>query len=333
MIVNDALYKRISNLIEQKLNNTCISITPIAGAGSPREYFKIITENSSIIACKGVNAEENNAFIALANFFKQKGLAVPNLLAVEEGNMLYLVEDIGDIDLLSYVKQHSEKEIYTIYCNALRDLLSFQIVGKEINNSIFFARPVYDTTYMKWDLSYFKYYYLKLTDIEFSEQKLENDFDTLLSFLSQADNSFFMYRDFQARNIFIQNEKLRYIDFQGGMKGPLQYDVVSLLYQAKANLSETMKSDLRTFYIKELQQKYPVDYKKWNALFEGFVFIRILQTLGAYGYRGIIQNKEHFISSIPQAVHNLKQQLSIIEQIIEIPYLSKLLQNLPIITK
>jgi aminoglycoside/choline kinase family phosphotransferase len=185
---------------------------------------------------------------------------------------------------------------------------------------------------MKWDLYYFKYYYLKLTDIEFNEQKLEEDFLTLIAFLKTADFSFFMYRDFQARNILMHNSTPYFIDFQGGMKGPLHYDVVSLLFQAKANLNHETRTELIEFYISEISKQISIDKELFKKQLQGFVFIRILQTLGAYGFRGIIQQKPHFIASIPQAIANIKELMPIISRIITIPYLQNLIENLPTLT-
>lgn len=236
----------------------------------------------------------------------------------------------SDIQLLTAKKDLSESEVIDLYKRILSDLIQIQLCGaNKIDFSHCFVREEFDRTAMRWDLYYFKYYYLKISGLEFNEQKLENDFNSLLDFLDKADRSFFMYRDFQSRNILLKDNKLGYIDFQGGMKGPLQYDVVSLLYQAKANLSEETRQSLLSYYITELKKHISVDEELFRNQFQGIVFIRILQTLGAYGFRGYIQRKPHFIQSIPQALQNLKAHTPIIHNIVPMPYLSALINELP----
>ena len=332
MLTNNNLQQRIKTLVNNSCNTSVISIETIAGAGSSREYFRIHTPSYSLIACIGSNAEENSSFMYLTNHFLSCGLSVPKIIGIESGNLLYITEDLGSIDLLSYKKEISHNQIIEIYKQALIELIKFQTIGvKNLDFSKCFARPKFDEVYMKWDLSYFKYYYLKLTDLEFSEQKLEHDFETLVQFLQLADCSYFMYRDFQARNIMVTNNSLSFIDYQGGMQGPLHYDVVSLLYQAKAELSNNDRNLLLDFYIHEISKQIPINSELFKKEIQGFIFIRILQTLGAYGYRGLIQQKSHFISSIPQAVQNVKEHISKISKIISIPYLEQILINLPIL--
>lgn len=326
--------QKIKKLVSTSCNTTVSSIEKLPGAGSSREYYRIFADNSkTYLACNGTLIDENKSFIYFTKHFTSKGLHVPKLYGVDEDYLMYIVEDCGSIDLLSAKQKLTTNEISVLYKKTLKELIRFQIHGHiDLDYNHCFVRNSFDEVAMKWDLSYFKYYYLKLTDIEFNEQKLEVDFNTLISFLQQAENTFFMYRDFQARNILVQNNNQYFIDYQGGMQGPLQYDVVSLLYQAKADLSQEMRNTLLNYYIEEVSKEISIDSKEFISLFQGFVFIRILQTLGAYGYRGVIQQKSHFISSIPQAVANVKEHISIISQIIQIPYLQNIIENLPTLT-
>jgi aminoglycoside/choline kinase family phosphotransferase len=326
--------QKIKKLVYTSCNTSVSTIEKLPGAGSSRQYYRIYTHDSkTYLACNGTLIDENKSFIYFSKHFESKGLHVPKLYSVANDNSLYIVEDCGSIDLLTEKQKLTSIEIITLYKKTLKELIRFQIQGHlGLDYNRCFVRNTFDEIAMKWDLSYFKYYYLKLTDIEFNEQKLEVDFNTLISFLLQAKNTFFMYRDFQARNILVQNNNLYFIDYQGGMQGPLQYDVVSLLYQAKAELPQEMRNTLLNYYIEEVSKEISIDSKEFINLFQGFVFIRILQTLGAYGYRGIIQQKAHFIASIPQAVANVKEHISIISKIIYIPYLQNLIENLPIIT-
>ncbi|MDR0941521.1 MAG: phosphotransferase, partial [Bacteroidales bacterium] len=229
--------EKIQSLLPQnKELGEFVSCTQLSGAGSSRQYFRVTTSTGTYIACNGTNIDENRAFLYFARHFKQAHLPVPRIFAQEKPEpWLYIIEDFGDTDLLTYKQQCNEEQVETLYQQALTDLQKFQIQGAlNLDFSHCFNRPQFDEVAMKWDFYYFKYYYLKLTPLECSDQQLENDCNTLINFLLRAPRSYCMYRDFQARNILVHNNSLHYIDFQGAMQGALQYDVVSLLYQAKA---------------------------------------------------------------------------------------------------
>lgn len=324
------IIQRITDLFKSKYSEKIVKIDLLPGAGSSRRYYRIFLDSqNSILACYGSNTDENETFMYFSSIFKKNNLNVPEILATEKNNEIYLITDLGETDVLTAKQALSEAETTNLYKRILQDLIQIQLQGgKNIDFSKCFVRPQFDRTAMRWDLYYFKYYYLKISGLEFNEQKLEEDFDKLLDFLDSADKNFFMYRDFQSRNILLKDNKLGYIDFQGGMRGPLQYDLVSLLFQAKANLSPTIRETLLDFYISELQKEIPIDTELFKKQYQGFIFIRILQTLGAYGFRGYIQRKEHFLQSIPQALANLKEQTPHINKIVEIPYLSQLIEQL-----
>lgn len=327
----DNFEERIVSLFKSKYNEKIIKIDLLPGAGSSRRYYRIYSElPETILACFGTNIEENDTFIYFSTKFLESNINVPHVHAVDSTHELYFISDLGEADVLHAKENLHEEQVVSLYKRILSDLIHIQLQGgKNIDFSKCFVRQEFDRTAMQWDLYYFKYYYLKISGLEFNEQKLEIDFCTLLDFLESAPRKYFMYRDFQSRNILLKDNKLGYIDFQGGMKGPLQYDVVSLLYQAKANLSEKTRNELLDFYIEKLQNELQINQDEFRKQFQGFVFIRILQTLGAYGFRGLIQRKEHFIQSIPQALSNLKQHVNIIATIINIPYLKKLIEELP----
>lgn len=327
----DIFEERINSLFKSKYNEKIIKIDLLPGAGSSRRYYRIFSELPyTILACFGTNIEENESFIYFSTKFFESNINVPQVIAVDSTHELYFISDLGETDVLHAKENLAKNDIISLYKQILLDLIQIQLKGGEtIDFSKCFVRQEFDRTAMQWDLYYFKYYYLKISGLEFNEQKLEVDFCTLLDFLESAPRNYFMYRDFQSRNILLKDNKLGYIDFQGGMKGPLQYDVVSLLYQAKANLSNKMRNELLDFYVENLQKEININKDEFIQQFQGFVFIRILQTLGAYGFRGLIQGKEHFIQSIPQALANLKQHVDTINSIISIPYLTKLIKELP----
>ncbi|MDR2962800.1 MAG: phosphotransferase [Bacteroidales bacterium] len=323
--------ERIQSLLAQNQSlGSFVLCTQLSGAGSSRQYFRVHTTTGTYIACNGTNLDENRAFLYFARHFAQAKLPVPRVFASETPEpWLYMIEDCGDTDLLSYKQSLNEADCEKLYQRVLLDLQKFQIEGaKNLDYSRCFSRPQFDEVAMKWDFYYFKYYYLKLSPIECSDQQLENDCNTLISFLLQAPRRYCMYRDFQARNMLVHNNSLHYIDFQGAMQGALQYDVVSLLYQAKANLSPELRSRLLDFYVEHLPKSCYTSAQEFKKIYEGFVFIRILQTLGSYGYRGFIQRKQHFIESIPSALENLKHQSETINTLISIPYLNSCIQQL-----
>jgi aminoglycoside/choline kinase family phosphotransferase len=285
----------------------------ITGSGSQRQYYRLKSGAQSAIGTIGTDEKENKAFIEFSRHFKNKGLNVPEVFLHSEDLKYYIQEDFGDADLLSILlKSRTEgdipQHIMKLYEKAITELVRLQIDGDEgLDYSLCFPRQEFDRTSIMWDLNYFKYYFLKMILPEIDEDALEEEFSELSDFLLSVDKKYFMYRDFQARNIIIKDDEPYFIDFQGGRKGPLQYDIASLLYQAKANIPDAQKAQLLEFYINELNKKINYPEKEFMHYYDGFVIIRILQTLGAYGFRGIIQQKEHFIQSIPNALANFQK--------------------------
>ncbi len=304
----------------------------IAQSGSNRTYYRIFTNKETYIATINYDIAENEAFFYLQSYFSKILLPVPSVLYINNDKNLYFQNDLGDktvyVLLQQLKKENKEQEILYWYQRILTDLLVFQfsaIQGLDFTK----CYPVseFGEQAIRWDLNYFKYMFLKLTYAYFHEKRLEEEFNLLINYLLSADSSFFVYRDFQSRNIMIYQDKLYYIDFQGGRKGPLFYDLASLLYDAKAELSESIRKQLIEFYFTKLSESYFISQDSFYKYFYVFVFFRILQALGAYGYRGIYEQKQHFISSIKPAFDNLKylfEKTSVSE---EFPYLTQLLQN------
>ena len=289
----------------------------IAKQGSNRVYSRETdAEGKSIIRVEGTNRDENRAFIYMSRHFAEKGLPVPRVLWVSEDEMSYTQEDLGDTLLFEAIKHGREtgefnQEERTLLERALRALAHVQVEGaQDFDWSICFPVPAMDERAIRWDLNYFKYCYLKGTKIEFSEPKLEDDFDALVRVVSYQPSapSTFLYRDFQSRNVMVKDGQPYFIDFQGGRKGPTQYDVASFLWQAKANIPQSLREELIEAYLDELKQLQPcMAEDEWRAALPHFVLLRTLQVLGAYGYRGYFERKPHFLESIPQALKNLKE--------------------------
>ncbi len=290
------------------------NIEKIPQSGSDRIYFKVQGETETVIATYNLNVKENQAFIYFTNHFNQLGLAVPEIYIVNEEQTVYLQKNVGSESLLERLeaKGHIE-EVLNLFKTSLKQLAKIQILGNQNfdYNQCLTAKEFGKQAILS-DLLYFKYYFLDTLQKPYDKQQLLDDFEAIASYLSHTEHKYFMFRDFQSRNIMLENDKATFIDYQGGMKGALQYDVASLLWQAKAQLSEEWKDDLLNYYISEINQLLPkpVDKNIFISQYNGYVLIRLLQVLGAYGFRGLFERKAHFLSSIPLALNNLKYFLA-----------------------
>ncbi len=297
------------------------SITPLEQSGSSRTYFRIQTPSTSYIGTQGQDISENLAFIYFSKHFLSSGIRVPAVLGQSSDNQFYIQEDLGDQSLyqllLSATSDHSN-QLYQYYQEAIDLLVEVHTKGSQhINFSQCYPTAEFDQRAIAWDLDYFKYYFLKLNDIVFDEYELYGEFDILAQAAASIERPGFMVRDFQSRNIMLAGDKLALIDFQGGRKGPLQYDLVSLLWQAKANLPMEWKESLKDYYFNQIRLFYHQNKADFEKGYWLFILIRTMQVLGAYGLRGIVQGKEHFLQSIPFALENLRYLLE--EQYDQLP--------------
>ena len=295
--------------------------------GSNRIYTRETDANGrSVIRVQGTNRDENRAFIYMARHFHALGLPVPELYSVSDDEMSYTQEDLGDTILFDHLDN------YTLLERTIRALAHIQVTGaKDFDWSVCFPVPAMDERAIRWDLNYFKYCFLKGTKIEFSEPKLEDDFDTLVQVILAQPAETFLYRDCQSRNVMIRDDQPYFIDFQGGRRGPTQYDVASFLWQAKANFSPALREQLIEAYLDELEKIFNLQSSifnrdAWRAALPHFVLLRTLQVLGAYGYRGYFERKPHFLESIPLALKNLREVLEQLKD--EYPYLYALSNDL-----
>lgn len=325
---------KIKALFESWSNDKVVKMTPLAQSGSDRKYFRIFSENKTVLGVYNLDAKENLAFIEFTKHFESKGLKVPRILAENVTANIYLIEDLGDITLFAYLTKEKEKGEYTadlksVYYKVLEALPNFQLKGGDgLNYSLCYPRASFDKQSMMWDLNYFKYYFLKLAQIPFEEQALEDDYQKFTDYLLQADQDYFLYRDFQSRNIMIKDDDVYFIDYQGGRKGALQYDLASLLYDAKAEIPQYAREELYTYYIGQLKKHIEINEIEFEKFFQGYVLIRIMQAMGAYGFRGFYEKKAHFLASIPPALNNLDSLLKTIDIPIELPTLIPLLKKL-----
>jgi len=304
---------RISQLYFSCFQKNPAIIIRLPQSGGDRIYFRVGDNQHTVIATVNDNQKENDTFCYFSEHFKSLQLPVPEILAVNEQNTIYLQSDFGDISLLQIIEEQGKTEaVFELLKQALFYLAQIQIIGDEgLDYSKCITTKEFGKQAILSDLLYFKYYFLDTLKIPYDKEKLIEDFDALSHYLSRADQLYFLYRDFQSRNIMVQNEKVHFIDFQGGMKGALQYDVASFLWQAKAQLSDEWKDSLLEYYMDCVDGllKQHIDRNRFVSQYNGYVLIRLLQVLGAYGFRGIFERKAHFLDSIPLALHNLKNFL------------------------
>ncbi len=303
---------KVFELYKNEFGREPDSLNALPISGSDRRYFRLPGGGSSVIAAYNPIIEENVAFIEFTKHFHKAGLPVPEIICVDDDKLAYLITDLGDKTLFStlpnkYEQVEFSKETINTYKKVLKILPEFQVkAGKSINYDVCFPRKYFDKQSIMWDLNYFKYYFLKVGGIAFNEQKLENCFLEFTNLLSEAESDFFMYRDFQSRNIMLVDNEPWFIDYQGGRKGALQYDVASLLYDAKANMPFSLREELLNYYINVLKNHLSFDEEKFRLHYYAFVLVRVFQAMGAYGFRGFIEKKPVFLQSVPYAINNLE---------------------------
>lgn len=312
--------ERLVSLAEERFGRRPDGILDLAADGSTRQYFRLVWDGErSVIGALGPDHDENRAFLSFAKAFHDAGLPVPEIFAEDQDEGAWLEEDLGDTTLFralsaARARQDGDEfpaEIVPLYRRVLEVLPRFQITGhRVIDYRLAYPRRVFDEQSIRWDLNYFKYHFLKLAHIPFNEQRLEDDFTRLTAYLLTASAESFLYRDFQSRNIMIRDGEPWFIDFQGGRQGAPHYDVASLLYDAKAALPPLLRAELVEHYLDQLGRLIPVDRARFNEQLTGFVLVRLMQAMGAYGYRGFFERKRRFLESVPHAARNLEYLLS-----------------------
>lgn len=307
------------------------SIEEMPSSGSNRRYFRLLG-NPTLIGVSGESLEENRAFLYMAEHFKQKGLPVPAIYARSENGMFYLQEDLGDTLLFNAIEKGRQTSLFNeeekeLLRKTMRLLPAIQFAGADgMDFSYCYPQAEFNSRSILWDLNYFKYCFLKATGLDFQEDRLEDDFQKMSDVLLRSSSATFLYRDFQSRNVMVKDGEPWLIDFQGGRKGPIYYDVASFLWQAKANYPDELRQELLHEYIQALRKYKPVDEVYFHAQLRHFVLFRTMQVLGAYGFRGYFEKKPHFIQSVPYAIENLRQLLK--EPYPEYPYLTEVLKSL-----
>jgi aminoglycoside/choline kinase family phosphotransferase len=307
------------------------TIDKLPQSGGDRIYFRISTEtNESYIATFSNNLKENETFLYFTNHFKIAGAPVPTVFAVNNEKNIYIQEDFGSVCLLDKLETNgTTEEVKNLYKKTLKSLAHLQINGdKNLDYKNCITSKEFGKQAILSDFLYFKYYFLDTLKIPYDKEKLGDDLDALSTYLNHTDYKYFLFRDFQSRNVMIKNDEPFFIDYQGGMHGALQYDVASMLWQAKADLSDDWKNELLQYYLDcaEVQLEQTIDRARFVSQYNGYVLIRLLQVLGAYGFRGLFERKAHFLTSIPLALRNLKWFLQNNKMGISVPEFERVLE-------
>jgi aminoglycoside/choline kinase family phosphotransferase len=320
----------LKKLFEQHFRSPVEQVRPLQGqlGGSGRKIIRLTGERVSAIGILYDVREENAAFLEFSRHFHKHGLPVPEIYAEDLDHGAYLEEDFGDTSLFEFLSKHRTGDnigpaVVEVYRKVIATLPRFQIeAGRDLNYKVCYPRDSFDRQSIAWDLNYFKYYFLRLAGIPFSEQALEDDFERLIEFLLSAPREYFLYRDFQSRNIMLRDGQPYFLDYQGGRKGALQYDVASLLYDAKADLPHELRQQLLDHYLETLGGFVAVKREEFLRHYYAYVYIRIMQALGAYGFRGFYERKVHFLQSVPYALKNLRWLLHNVTLPIALPTLT-----------
>jgi aminoglycoside/choline kinase family phosphotransferase len=319
----------LKKLFEQHFHSPPTRIQPVQGelGGSGRKIIRLANENASAIGIVYGVREENAAFVDFSRHFRRHGLPVPEIYAEDLSQGAYLEEDLGDTTLFEFLSRNRTganiaPQVVEAYRKVVAILPRFQVeAGRDLNYAACYPCASFDHQSIAWDLNYFKYYFLRLAGIPFNEQALENDFKRLTDFLLSAPRDYFLYRDFQSRNVLLRDGEPYFVDYQGGRKGALQYDIASLLFDAKADLPPELRQQLLDEYLDRLAGYIAVDREAFLHHYHAYVYVRILQALGAYGFRGYYERKVHFLQSVPFALKNLRWLLHNVTLPIELPTL------------
>jgi aminoglycoside/choline kinase family phosphotransferase len=322
---------RLEKLFEQRFQVPPWKVDRLQGelGGSGRKIFRLSSDKVSAIGILYNVREENIAFLEFSRHFRKHGLPVPEIYAEDLSQGAYLEEDLGDTTLFEFLSNHRAgdniaPQAVEAYRKVVAELPRFQIeAGRDLNYKVCYPRGSFDRQSITWDLNYFKYNFLRLAGIPFNEQAMEDDFKRLTDFLLSANCDYFLYRDFQSRNILLKDGQPFFVDYQGGRKGALQYDIASLLYDAKADLPPELRQQLLDLYIDKLDGYIELKREAFLHHYDAYVYVRILQALGAYGFRGFYERKAHFLQSVPYALKNLRWLLHNVKLPIELPTLTE----------
>lgn len=326
----------LKKLFEEYFHLPVEKIQPLQGelGGSGRNILRVSSGKTTAIGILYGVREENAAFLSFTRHFLKHGLPVPKIYGENLSQGAYLEEDLGDTTLFEFLSRNRSgdaiaPEVIEAYRKVVEVLPRFQVeAGRDLDYGVCYPRASFDRQSINWDLNYFKYYFLRLAAIPFNEQALEDDFEKLTDFLLTAPSSYFLYRDFQSRNIMLRAGKPYFVDYQGGRKGALQYDIASLLFDAKADLPPAVRQQLLDYYLDALESFVDLDRDAFLGHYYAYVYVRILQALGAYGFRGFYERRTHFLQSVPYALKNIRWLLHNAKLPVELPTLMEAFRSM-----
>jgi aminoglycoside/choline kinase family phosphotransferase len=307
----------IKNCYQEVFGNNTINIVQLPQSGSDRKYFRITSPGISVICTFNPVPEENDAFVEFSKHFFAKQLPVPEIYGYLREKNIYFQSDLGDINLFIWLRNLREENRFgpgaiELYHRILDNLILFQTRGIEgLNLDFCYPHRSFDRQSMMWDMNYFKYMLLKLLAVPFNETHLEHDFNILADYLLEAGQDYFLYRDFQSANIMIAGDDPWFIDYQGGRKGAAQYDIASLLFDAKVTMPQATRDDLFDYYCDRFCSVTQSDKVKFESYYNGFSMMRLMQAMGTFGFRGLYENKPTFTESL---VPGLKLLLDVIQK-------------------
>lgn len=319
--------KLLAELFYKCFDRKVERITELLPSGSYRRYFRLEADSVSAIGVLNEDKKENKAFVEFTRHFHSKGLNVPEIFAEDLDNNIYLQTDLGDRCLLNDIEEDDKtfsSSLILKYKKVIKSLVDLQYRGGEgLDYSLCIPRDAFDSQSILWDLNYYKYCWLRLAKVFLDEQKLEDDYSKLIDYLLDTDTSYFLFRDFQCRNIMMVEGEPFFIDYQGGRKGALQYDIASLLFDAIAEIPETVRENLLEYYMDCVESYIAIDRDDFKVRYYAYALVRLLQAMGAFGLRGLHENKQHFIDSIVPGLKNLLLVKAELEKRIDLPELYK----------
>jgi len=326
----------LKRLFEEHYRFPAERVQPLQGqlGGSGRAIVRLTGAGTTAIGILYPVREENVAFLEFSKHFYRRGLPVPEIYAEDLSQGAYLEEDLGDTTLFEFLGSNRGGDaiappVIEAYRKVVAALPRFQIeAGRDLNYKVCYPRDRFDKQSIAWDLNYFKYYFLRLAGVPFNEQALEDDFSRLTKFLLAAGHDYFLYRDFQSRNVMLRDGQPYFLDYQGGRRGALQYDIASLLYDGKADLPPQLRQGLLDYYLDCLAGYIDLTREAFMEHYYAYVYVRILQALGTYGFRGFYERKAHFLQSVPYALKNLRWLAANVKLTVALPALMDVLDRM-----
>ena len=325
----------IKSAYHEVFGNDAFSVVQLPQSGSDRKYFRVTSPGISVICTFNPVPEENDAFVGFSRHFLGKHLPVPEIYGYFREKDIYFQSDLGDINLFTWLRNKPADDRFgddtqKLYHKILDNLILFQTKGLEgLNLELCYPHRSFDRQSMMWDMNYFKYMLLKLLGISFNERHLEHDFNLLADFLLEAGQDFFLYRDFQSANIMIGGSDPWFIDYQGGRKGAAQYDIASLLFDAKVPMLQATRDDLFDYYCERFCSATGTDNTIFTGHYIGFSMIRLMQALGAFGFRGLYENKPTFADSIVPCLKLLLAVIDKAENLLDLHELYQIIRLVP----